>query len=208
VRSGRGAAGSRTHVITTFSYEDGHPSPYVVVVESPSGEIRTYRWASAAERQEAVTNLPLRLAARNHAAEGPPDVEPRAQTAPIAPVEAAAVAGRSLPGRAVIVTAALVTCAVAPVLVALGAPAVVRVPGVLLFLCLVPGSALLALLVPRHVPLELGLVVMTSLAIATLTAQSMLWLDVWAPDAFLNGLVVASITALAVSLLRERTDAR
>jgi hypothetical protein len=105
--------------------------------------------------------------------------------------------------RTVAVAAACTTCGAAPLVVAAGAPAWVRFPLVLLFLCFVPGTAVLLLLGTSRVPFEPGLVIATSLAISALTAQSMLWLGVWAPDAFLSALAAASIAAIAVANLRE-----
>jgi hypothetical protein len=73
-----------------------------------------------------------------------------------------------------------------------------------LFICLVPGTAVLDLIGPSRVPFEPGLVVATSLAISAVTAQSMLWLGVWAPDPFLNALAAGSIAVMALANLRER----
>lgn len=69
-------------------------------------------------------------------------------------------------------------CTAAALSVALGLPGVVRLPIVLAFLCLAPGVALLTALRAR---LEAGLVLGASLAVTTVVAQSMLWLNAWSP---------------------------
>jgi hypothetical protein len=179
-QSGPDAARPATYSLLRFEYEHGDPNPYVLVIESPSRERRTYRWATAQERDEGIRELPARPLAYEAA-------EPRTRFS----------------RRTVAVAAACTTCGAAPLVVAAGAPAFVRFPLVLLFFCSVPGTAVLHLLGPSRVPFEPGLVIATSLAISALTAQSMLWLGVWAPDAFLSALAAASIAAIAVANLRE-----
>jgi uncharacterized protein YbjQ (UPF0145 family) len=189
--------------VLTFAYEKGDAKPYALVIESHGGERRTYRWATAQERDEAIRELP----ARPSAVEGGAN----AAVEPETPTPAATESGRAMAlartpfsSRTVVVAAACSTCGAAPLAVAADAPAFVRFPLVLLFFCFVPGTAVLNLLGPSRVPLEPGLVVATSLAISALTAQSMLWLGVWAPDAFLNALAAGSLAVIAVAHLREQ----
>jgi O-antigen/teichoic acid export membrane protein len=90
---------------------------------------------------------------------------------------------------------------VAPLLVALGAPAGLRLPAVLMLSTLTPG---IVLLWPkgREAPLtDLGLVIGTSLAVATLGAQAMLWLHLWEPDLFLYALSGACAAGLVTRLV-------
>jgi hypothetical protein len=214
----RDAVTPRAYSITTFAYEEGAAEPYVLMIESPGGECRTYRWATARERDKAARELATRpppVEARSApTADGeppipPPDGIPSAGDAPPpaapttrGPTVASAV--RRVRSRTLSVAAACATCGAAPLAVAAGAPAFVRFPLVVLFVCLVPGTAVLDLIGPLRVPFEPGLVVATSLGISAVTAQSMLWLGVWAPDPFLNALAAGSIAVIAVANLRER----
>jgi hypothetical protein len=203
----------------TFAYEKGHPKPYVIVVELPSRECITYRWATAQQREEGGRRLPPRRPAVEAAkvAAGPasPAPAPSARTGAPAPTRmqraagmgrsrAMAVARTPFDRRTAAVASACVACGAAPLAVAAGAPAFVRFPFVALFFCLVPGTALLNLLGPSRVPLEPGIVVATSLAISALTAQGMLWAGIWAPDAFLNALAAASVAVLAAANVRQQ----
>jgi GT2 family glycosyltransferase len=101
------------------------------------------------------------------------------------PVSAPArrAAPRAAPSPVAVMAAA--ACVLAPLLVAAGAPAAMRLPAVLALICLAPGAALLVALRAR---IEAGLVVGLSLAATALAAQSMLWLGIWSPDGALYAL--------------------
>ena len=77
-------------------------------------------------------------------------------------------------GRSVLFAVAAMLCVVTPLLLAIGAPAVLRGPVTLLFFCLVPGCAVAAVARLRNPAAEIGLVVGISLASATLLSQLML----------------------------------
>jgi hypothetical protein len=203
----------------TFAYENGDPKPYVLEVESPSRACQTYRWATARERDQAARRLSSRpLAVKAAKATGEPETamppapagsrtaaQTRLQTAAVtARRRAITLATTPFNSRTIAVASACATCGAAPLAVAAGAPAFVRFPLAVLFFCLVPGTAVLNLLGPSRVSLEPGLVVVVSLSISALTAQSMLWLGVWAPDAFLNALAAGSIAMIAAASLREQ----
>jgi GT2 family glycosyltransferase len=98
--------------------------------------------------------------------------------------------------RAIVATAAA-ACVAAPLFVAVGFPATVRLPAVLALMCLAPGTALLAVLRGRF---ELGLVLGVSLAGSAMLAASMLWLGAWWPKAFLYGLAAACLPTLFFQL--------
>ena len=85
------------------------------------------------------------------------------------------------PADALVLGAAF-TSVMAPLLVALDAPAAVRLPFVLAFLCLAPGIAWLTAVRGRAEP---GLVIGISMGVAGITAQSMLWFGIWRPREFL-----------------------
>lgn len=115
--------------------------------------------------------------------------------------------GRAIPRpRQPVVLGAAVACVAAPLLVALGAPAALRMAAVLAFLCLVPGTAFLTAVRGR---LEPGLVVGVSTAAAAVIAQSMLWLHAFLPRTFLYCLAAICLVPLArnVKLNRLRTGA-
>jgi hypothetical protein len=114
------------------------------------------------------------------------------------------IRGTPFNSRTVAVAAACAACGAAPIAVAGGAPAFVRFPLVAFFFCLVPGTAVLSLLDSSRAPLEPGLVVATSLAVSALTAQVMLLVGIWAPDAFLNALAAASVAVLAAANVRQQ----
>jgi GT2 family glycosyltransferase len=101
------------------------------------------------------------------------------------------------PSRRAIIGAAAV-CAAAPLLVAAGAPTVLRAPAVLALLCLAPGIAWLAMVRGRAEP---GLVIGISLAVAAVLAQSMLWTGLWRPEPFLYGLAAVCALPLSYRLL-------
>jgi hypothetical protein len=91
-------------------------------------------------------------------------------------------------------------CLAAPLGVALHAPPGVRLPAVLVLFTLAPG---LVLVWPHgsHLPVgHLGLVVGSSLAVATLGAQLMLWLGLWHPTLFLYALAGACAAGLTARL--------
>ena len=85
------------------------------------------------------------------------------------------------------------TCVAAPLLVAAGAPASVRLPFVLALLCLAPGIAWLTAVGGKAEP---GLIVGLSLGLAAVVAQSMLWLGAWAPRPALYATAAACLIPL------------
>jgi GT2 family glycosyltransferase len=119
-------------------------------------------------------------------------------------------ARRAVPRAApsAVAVAAAAACVLAPLLVAVGAPAAMRLPVVLALFCLAPGAALLVALRAR---IEAGLVVGLSLAAAALAAQSMLWLGIWSPEGALYALAACCAVPL-LGVLRmsgpRRTAAR
>ena len=90
-------------------------------------------------------------------------------------------AGATRTQRWLVMTAAA-ACVAAPLLVVLGAPAIVRLPAVLALMCLAPGTAFLAAVRRRA---ELGLVLGVSLAVTVVVAECMIWLHAWWPTAWL-----------------------
>jgi hypothetical protein len=109
--------------------------------------------------------------------------------------------------RAPLLALAAAACVVAPVMALADLHSPVRVAATLAMFTLAPGAALLPLLAPRRAPLELGLVVGASLAICALTAQAMLWLGAWAPDAatcVLAGVCLALMAPQLMGALRSR----
>ncbi len=86
---------------------------------------------------------------------------------------------------------------VAPLVVALGLPTYVRMPVVLAWAVLAPGTAILTAARGR---LEPGLVLGTSLGVIAVGAQSMLWLGAWWPRSFLVLGAVACALPLIVAL--------
>jgi GT2 family glycosyltransferase len=90
-----------------------------------------------------------------------------------------------------VVVAAAAACVAAPLLVAVGAPAAMRLPAVLALMCLAPGAALLAALGAR---IEAGLAIGLSLAATAVAMQSMLWLGAWSPETALY--VLAAVCAV------------
>ena len=97
-------------------------------------------------------------------------------------------ARRTLLRRALVPGWALLAC----VLVATQAPAGVRAPVVIVFFCLVPGMALVGLLNPDSLALELSLSVALSVALSGLTAGVLVYAHLWSPTAVV--VVVAAIT--------------
>jgi O-antigen/teichoic acid export membrane protein len=178
--------------------DEGSPEPYVVVLESPDGSADSFRWASEWQRIDALREFAGVRTTRANAA--------RILSKPrrAAGFAAAPAAAEPRDSRSLVVTAAVAACILAPLLVALDAPDFLRFPAVLVLFCVAPGGALLQHLPPRQRPFEVGLVVVTSLALATLGAQSMLWLEAWQPELFLHGLAGASLLALAAGLLRKQ----
>ena len=96
------------------------------------------------------------------------------------------------PADALVVGAAF-TSVMAPLLVLLDAPAAVRLPFVLAFLCLAPGIAWLTAVRGRAEP---GLVIGISMGVAGITAQSMLWFGIWRPREFLYAVALACLLPL------------
>ena len=89
---------------------------------------------------------------------------------------------------------------------AAGAPSAVRVVPALLLFCLAPGAAVLSRLLPRPVPLELGLVLATSLSVVTVLGEAMLVLHFWHPALVADVLAVTCL-ALVGSQLRGSLEA-
>jgi GT2 family glycosyltransferase len=114
---------------------------------------------------------------------------PRRVTA-LRPRRFSAAAAR--PGSVAVLVAALLSVA-APVAVALGLPSGVRLPVVLGFFCLGPGTAFVSAVRGRH---EAALLIAISLATTVLVAQSMLWLDAWWPRPFLYALAASTLLTL------------
>lgn len=84
-------------------------------------------------------------------------------------------------------------CAIlACVLVAAHAPAEIRAPVVIAFLCAVPGIALVGLLSPDSLELELALALALSVALSGLTALVLVYAHLWSPTAVV--LIVAAVT--------------
>jgi GT2 family glycosyltransferase len=108
----------------------------------------------------------------------------------------ARAAGATRTQRWLVLTAAL-ACVAAPLLVVLGAPAIVRLPAVLAVMCLAPGTALLAATRRRA---ELGLVLAASLAFTVVVAECMIWLHAWWPTVWLFVLAIACLPPLVARL--------
>ncbi len=109
--------------------------------------------------------------------------------------------------RAPLLWVAATACVLAPVLSLAGVHSPVRVAATLLLFCLAPGVAVLPLLAPRPVGVELGLVVGFSIGVCAVVAQSMLWLGAWSPEAATWLLAGACLLAMAGQLVaggRER----
>jgi GT2 family glycosyltransferase len=98
--------------------------------------------------------------------------------------------------RWLVVTAAT-ACVMAPLLVILSAPPVLRLPAVLALMCLAPGTALMAALRRRA---ELGLVLGSSLGATVVVAELMLWLGAWSPTPWLVALALACLASLVPQL--------
>ena len=115
------------------------------------------------------------------------------------PLERRWEAGRAVatPTHRAATATAAAACVAAPLSVAIGLPSTVRLLAVLALMCLAPGTALLTVLRGRFEP---GLVLGISLAGSAMLAQSMLWLGVWWPKAFLYGLAAACLPILVSQL--------
>jgi O-antigen/teichoic acid export membrane protein len=199
VLRGGGATRARP-LIVTFLRERDAAKPYVVLLEWPNGATDTLRWASERERDAALRDLSILSRHRASVLE----TLPRARLPRLSRSGAAASDANPRDSRSLVVTAAVAACIAAPLLVHFDGPSILRFPAVLVLFCVAPGSALLQHLPPRQRPFELGLVVVTSLAVATLAAQSMLWLEAWSPELLLNALAGASLAGLAAALLRRK----
>jgi hypothetical protein len=90
-----------------------------------------------------------------------------------------------------------VLSAVTPLLVMARAPAPIRGPAPLLFLCLVPGGAVAAVIRLRNPVAEIALVVGFSLAVGTLVAQAILSLHLWHPDIATDVIAILTLATLA-----------
>jgi glycosyltransferase involved in cell wall biosynthesis len=106
------------------------------------------------------------------------------------------------PRDRVLVAAAAAACLLAPALVVASAPGPLRLAAVLALLCLAPGTALLLVLGMRT-RIEPGLAVGASLGVATVLAQSMLWVGAWWPEAA-SYLVAAACLPVLIAALRGR----
>jgi hypothetical protein len=104
------------------------------------------------------------------------------------------------PGRDTGTTIGIVVCAVAaPLLLTVDLPALVRLPVVLLMLCVVPGLALLRLAVGTVVPTTVVFAVAVSLALDVLVAVTLLYLQIWSARL---GVIVLAVVAVAATLAR------
>jgi hypothetical protein len=106
--------------------------------------------------------------------------------------------------RVPLLSLAAAACIAAPVTALAGVHSPVRVAATLLLFCLAPGAALLPLLSPRSAALELGLVIVLSLAAGAVLAQSMLWLGAWSPLAATCVLATACLVSLTGQLVAMR----
>ena len=111
---------------------------------------------------------------------------------------AAATTGSLRRDRIVLLVAAA-ACVAAPLAVALDAPARVRFVWLLLVFCFAPGAALVPLL---RGSMDIGLVVGTSLGVVVLSAEVMLWLDLWHPEQATYVLALACLPLIVVHLVR------
>jgi GT2 family glycosyltransferase len=119
------------------------------------------------------------------------------EVAPARPLGVPARRALPRPATSPLLLAAAIACVLAPLLVAIGAPAGVRLPAVLALMCLAPGAALLAALGAR---IEAGLVLGLSLATAAVASQAMLWLGMWSPEGALYALAAACALPLFAAL--------
>ena len=80
------------------------------------------------------------------------------------------------------------------VLVAANAPSGIRAPVMIVFLCIVPGTALVGLLRPDSFAMELALAIALSVAISGLTAGVLAYTHLWSPTA-----VVVIVAAISIA---------
>jgi hypothetical protein len=95
---------------------------------------------------------------------------------PLGPANALAAARRTL-----ILASTILACS----LVAAGAPASIRAPVLLSFLCLVPGLALTRFFESVSLVAEAALAIALSLAVTAVTGGLLLYLHLWSPQAVL-----------------------
>ena len=107
--------------------------------------------------------------------------------------------------RGALAAGAAVICVCAPVLILVDAPPGLRFAAVLALFCVGPGAAVLPFDRPRSQALEGGLVVGTSLAVAAVSAQLLLWLG-WEPRTATVVLSVMCLAGLAAGTLTARAD--
>lgn len=100
-------------------------------------------------------------------------------------------ARRTVFRQTVVPGCALLAC----LLVVAHAPSGVRAPVVITFLCLVPGAALVGLLSPDSLELEIALAIGLSVALSGLTAAILVYTNLWSPTAVV--LIVAAISLAA-----------
>lgn len=99
----------------------------------------------------------------------------------------------------VVLLVAAAACVAAPLSVALDAPVTLRFVSVLLLFCFGPGAAVVPLL---RGSMEIGLVVGISLGVVVLSAQVMLWLDLWHPQRATYVLALACLPFIIGNLVR------
>ena len=90
-------------------------------------------------------------------------------------------------------------CIVAPVSVAINAPAGVRLFSILALFATAPGTAVLPSAAERT---EVGLVIGTSLSTVTLISQAMISFDAWEPTLLVYGMSLACMPPIGFRLRR------
>jgi hypothetical protein len=94
-------------------------------------------------------------------------------------------------------------CVLGPMLMVAGVHGPVRVSAALALICLAPGAALLSFLQRVGGALELGLVVVTSLALYVLGSELMLTLGGWSPELATCVLAAGCLPAIATGVYME-----
>jgi hypothetical protein len=95
-------------------------------------------------------------------------------------------------------------CILAPALMVSEIHSPVRAVAAFVLFGLAPGVAALPLLAERSAPVELSLVVATSLAASVMVAQSMLWLHLWSPTGATCVMAVICLVAIVYPVMRPR----
>lgn len=109
--------------------------------------------------------------------------------------------------RRTLAVGALALEAVVVVLVALDLSSPVRIVAGTVFVLAVPGWAIVGLLGVRNPTFEWPLAVATSLALATLVAQGLVWAGWWSPFLALTVLAAVATPALLVQLAHRPSPA-